>query len=180
MFYTTGSSIYSCYINLSFYEQPNIRPNKNIPGFSSKDFVNVNVAYCFFIFLFSAALEAQQMSHFGSAPGKEQQFTFLSIHFLYLKNLKNVTVMWQLLYFEMQAMMRNQEFFFYLAEGQQKLMTCLQLVIRENFHHLLFLQKHYIKLQIIDIRILYNLCYFQSIKPFFPNNSILPVRHNDK
>ena len=43
-----------------------------------------------FIFFFVAVQEVQQTRHFSSTQRTDRQFTFLSIHFLYLKNKKKL------------------------------------------------------------------------------------------
>ena len=68
------------------------RPNNKTPSFSSEYFVNVNVArgFYFYFFLCCSAGSAGNKAFCSSTQGTDRQFTFLSIHFLYLKNKKKL------------------------------------------------------------------------------------------
>ena len=54
------------------------------------DFWQYRLVIVFIYFFFAAAQEAQQTSHFSSAHGTDRPFTFLSMRFLHLKNIKKV------------------------------------------------------------------------------------------
>ena len=66
---------------------------KNIPGFSSEDFANVNVVYEVFIFIFFRSAGSTAKEPFCMVQLTEDgQCKFFSIRFLYLKNKKKVNI----------------------------------------------------------------------------------------